>query len=406
MSPGLKVPSQDNLSIDDFDPTVTNNPVDVYQQYEMMRAQCPVARTSAYGGYWALTRYEDVKKAATTSDLFISSVKAVVPSDPRGLRRPPLNFDAPHHTPYRTALDRTLKPARLKRLEALLEQHAHNELLPLLTAGHGDICCDFATKYVGWVETEWLNLPPSMAPILSDAAAKWVRAWRDLDSETTTRYSTVMYEMARDLVSMRREDPLDPEEDPASSLLLEVGSDGKPLEDMHLIGALRQSLVVGTVAPPIILGSIAKHLTEDPELQHELREKPELIPAAVEEFIRLYTPYRGFARTVAKDVTLHGVTIQPGEPVTLTYASANRDETVFPDADKFVLHRSNISSHLGFGAGRHRCAGMALARLTIQVALRVLLRETSSIKANGALGFAPMPELGATMCPVTLVPAF
>ena len=84
----------DDIYEDDFD-TNSNNAAFVYAQYEKLRKTCPVARTSALGGYWLLTRYEDVKFAASRSDLFLSSVKAVVPSDPRGLRRPPLNFDAP-----------------------------------------------------------------------------------------------------------------------------------------------------------------------------------------------------------------------------------------------------------------------------------------------------------------------
>ena len=76
---------------------------------------------------------------------------------------------------------------------------------------------------------------------------------------------------------------------------------------------------------------------------------------------------RGFARTVAHDVEMYGRTIRPGEPVTLPYASANRDPNVFEKPDQFILHRANITSHLGFGIGRHRCAGMALARLCVVV---------------------------------------
>jgi cytochrome P450 len=128
-------------------------------------------------------------------------------------------------------------------------------------------------------------------------------------------------------------------------------------------GCLRQSLVVGVVAPPILIGSICKHLAEDKELQQRLRQDPALIPAAMEEFIRLYSPYRGFARTTSLDVCLHGQTIKPGEPVTLNYNAANRDPEVFADPGQFVLHRQNISAHLGFGRGRHRCVGMPLARL-------------------------------------------
>lgn len=121
--------------------------------------------------------------------------------------------------------------------------------------------------------------------------------------------------------------------------------------------------MVGVVAPPILIGSICKHLAEDKALQRRLRADESLIPAAMEEFLRLYSPYRGFARTTSRDVPLHGQTIRPREPVTLCYAAANRDPDVFERPDEFVLHRENIAAHMGFGRGRHRCAGMPLARL-------------------------------------------
>lgn len=117
------------------------------------------------------------------------------------------------------------------------------------------------------------------------------------------------------------------------------------------------------MAPPILIGSICKHLAEDKPLQHKLRNNESLIPAATEEFIRLYSPYRGFARTAAQDVCLHNKTIQPKEPIALVYTSANRDPEVFERPNEFVLDRPNIASHMGFGRGRHQCAGTPLARL-------------------------------------------
>jgi cytochrome P450 len=117
------------------------------------------------------------------------------------------------------------------------------------------------------------------------------------------------------------------------------------------------------VAPPLLIGAMCNHLSNDKGLQNHLRTSPDLIPEAAEEFVRLYTPYRGFARTVSKDVELHGRLIRPEEPVTLCYVAANRDPDVFEDPHVFKLGRENIASHLGFGKGRHRCAGMPLARM-------------------------------------------
>ena len=149
-------------TVDDFDPLATDDTAKTYATYDELRKKCPVAHTSAYGGYWMLTRHADIKAAAGDPRQFISSVKAVIPSDPRGLRRPPLNYDAPKHGPFRKALDRTMKPARVTRLEAVLLEHAENELEPMLEAGAGDICQDFGARFPAWVvrcplARQWYN---------------------------------------------------------------------------------------------------------------------------------------------------------------------------------------------------------------------------------------------------------
>lgn len=386
---------------EDFDLTADDNPAAAHAMYAQLREECPVAYSSAYGGFYALTRYDDVKDAAMDPDTFISSVRAVVPSDPRGLRRPPLNFDAPAHTPFRRALERTLQRSRLKRLEPALREHARRALDSLVATGEGDIATGFGVQFPAWVTTEWLNLEPHIAPHLADTSFEWITAWREQDAETTTVMSERMYDIARDLVRRRRDNPLPIDKDPASSLLAER-IDGEPLTDEHLVGCLRQSLVVGMVAPPILLGSTLRHLSEDTDLQDRLRADPTLIPAAMEEFLRLYAPYRGFARTASKPTNVRGRTIPVGVPVTLPYAAANRDPRVFSDPDTFLLGRKNVAQHLAFGRGPHRCVGMPLARMAIRIALEELLTATDSFATHGPYAYARMPEVGLTSVPVTL----
>lgn len=261
-----------------------------------------------------------------------------------------------------------------------------------------------ATRLPAWATTEWLNLEPEVAPVLAETASAWVDAWRMLDKDTANVMSERMYGIARELVTKRGSDPMPVEQDPAGSLLAEE-VEGQPLEPEQIVGALRQSLVVGMVAPPILLGAVCQQLSDDPELQEWIRRHPEDLPDAVEEFIRLYTPYRGFARTVAEELEIHGRTISPGEPVTLVYASANRDPAVFSDPDEFRLRRPNIHRHLGFGKGRHQCAGMPLARMIIRSALGELLAATESICVERVPGGARMPEMGPVSVLTRLVPA-
>jgi hypothetical protein len=179
-----------------------------------------------------------------------------------------------------------------------------------------------------------------------------VKAWEAFDVETVGRTSEILYALAKELITQRRAMPLDPEEDPVSSLLQARDGKGAPLPADMLVGCVRQILVVGLVAPPVFLGSVAVHLARDTSLQAKLRAEPDLIAPACEEFLRLYTPYRGFARTSVSGATFNGIAIGPDEPIALAYASANRDEAIFPDPDTFRLDRPNIREHLAFGRGR------------------------------------------------------
>jgi len=218
----------------DFELSDSSTPAEIYEQFDKLRSRCPVAYNSQMGGYWMLTRYDDVKNCASDSSTFISSVKAVIPSDPRGTRRPPLNTDPPVHTPYRNAIDRTLKPSRLRRLESVLEEHARREWKALVTRGHGDVSAEFGANFAAWVEVTWLNLADETAPALAKTAAAWVNAWREQNRDEVKFHSDALYTMARKLFWDRRENPRDVESDPASSLLAER-VEGQPIPEEKLM---------------------------------------------------------------------------------------------------------------------------------------------------------------------------
>ncbi|WP_313821526.1 cytochrome P450 [Citricoccus sp.] len=370
-----------------------DDPDAVFAAYAELRSARPAAYTEDLGGYWALTAFEDVRAAASDSETFISSVKAVVPSDPRGIRRPPLNFDAPRHTPFRRALNRTLAPARVAALSDRIAAQAETLFDDFVRGDDDDITRTFGTMLPAYAEATWLNLDPERVAWLARTATAWVEAWRRQDGAEVTRHSEGMYEVARWLVADRRSNPRDPREDPASSLLSER-SNGQELDEEHIVGALRQSLVVGMVAPPLLIGGITRHLALDPHLHTSLRGGEVPLNAALEEFLRMYTPYRGFARTVSHPVDVAGERLLPGEPVTLVYAAANRDPDEFPDPDRFDASRPNLDRHLGFGRGRHQCVGQHLARGIIRAALEVLVHRASRLELVGEPEPTRMPELG------------
>src|SRR5690606_15949094 len=134
-------------------------------------------------------------------------------------------------------------------------------------------------------------------------------------------------------ITLRKEKPLDPGVDPTSAMLAARDEDGNPLPDDMILGTIRQLLVVGIIAPTTFTGSMAIHLARHPEHFKMLKDDPALIPDALEELLRLYTPYRGFARTAKQDMEIGGRLIQKNEPTAMAFTSANRDPDAFEDPD-------------------------------------------------------------------------
>ena len=161
---------------------------------------------------------------------------------------------------------------------------------------------------------------------------------------------------SRQLIHDRKVHPQDPDIDPISSLLA-VRIDGEALPDAMILGALRQFLMVGIVAPTTFIGSAVVHLARNPDKHHTLlKNDPSLIPDAVEELLRLYTPYRGFARTARCDVRFGDKLVREGDVVAAVFTSGNRDEDVFNNPDEFDLNRRK-QTLLTFGVAPTRVRG-------------------------------------------------
>jgi len=387
----------------DFDALAPETFDSPYAVYADLRARCPVAHSDAWGGFWALMAYDDVRQAAGDSARFITSVQNVVPKVAFTGRRPPLHLDPPEHTPYRAALNPLFGAARMAAIEAPTRRIVIDLLEPLLARGQGDICAEFSSHLPIQVFAHWMNIADDQAKVLSEVGQTYNIAVQANIDEVVKASSLRLYDMAKAVVEARRAQPLDPAID-ATSALLATRYKGEPLPEAMIIGTIRQVLVVGIIAPTVMIGSIAVHLARDQALQDRLRAEPALIPAAVEEFLRLYTPYRGFARTAVDDVEIGGRTIPAGEPIALVYASANRDEGKFKDADQFVLDRPNIGEHLAFGRGAHNCPGAPLARLQLRVALEELLARTAGFDLNGEIRPTRFPEIGALSAPLRFTP--
>jgi cytochrome P450 len=389
----------------DFDPLQPETFASFHEEFAELRQRCPVAHTDAWNGFWALTRYDDVVAAAGDPTLFTTTVQNVVPKVAFTGRRPPLHLDPPEHTPYRRALNPFFTSTKMAAMEPAIRRVVVELLEPLIASAGGDICAEFTHRLPGYALAEFFNLTPEQGMEIREATREFVAAVQRFELEAAKRTSLVLYDIARALIEDRRAHPRDPADDPVAGLLAARGPDGEPLPDDMLLGTIRQFIVVGMVAPCVFIGSMAVHLARHPGLQQQLRGDLGLVPAAVEEYLRLFTPYRGFARTPTRDVEVGGRLIRKDEPIAVVYASANRDESVFEDPHEFVLERPNIRRHVAFGVGPHRCAGAPLAVLMLRLTLEELLSRTSSIEDGGEPVMTSWPEWGTLSAPVRLRPA-
>jgi cytochrome P450 len=387
---------------DDFDPLASEDFTSAHTLYGEMRKSCPVAHSSEWNGFWALFRYDDVVNVLKDWETYTTTAQNVVPKVAFTGRRPPLHFDPPEHTPYRRALNQFFTPEAIAKLESSVRGIAVELLEPMVDAGGGDVCEDFTRRFPGYVFAEFFHVPVEQSMAIKDVSAVYARALQNFDNERVKETSLELYEVARNIIESRKAAPLDPDQDVTCALLAAKDQNGDPLPDNLILGTIRQMIVVGMIAPSVFIGCMLVHLSEHQALQDQLRGDPSLIPAAIEEYLRLFTPYRGFARTAKRDVQIGGREIKKDEPIALVYASVNRDESVFPNSDEFILNRPNIKSHIAFGMGPHQCAGMPLARMMLRVTLEELLARARITGLTGQIVMTRWPEWGTLAAPVRL----
>lgn len=389
----------------DFDPVSPGETfTSAHEEFEALRAQCPIARSQEYNGFWALLGYDEVLSAITDIEHFTTSKQNAIPKFAFTGVRPPLHLDPPEHTEYRRVINKSFTPPRMRELEPKARASAVALLDPLIDAGWADVCKQYAHRFPAFVFADFFNLDVETSELIKSVTGTYVDAIQVLDHDVVKSLSGTLYEIAQTIIDDRAAGGYDPEED-LTAALLAARPDGEPLPDSLVLGCVRQLIVTGMVAPSVFIGNMFVHLSRDPELQDQLRADPSLIPAAIEEFLRLYSPYRGMARTAREDVMLGGQLIRKDDPVALVYTSANRDERVFPDGETFVLNRPNIAKHISFGRGTHSCPGAPLARMMMTITLEEVLSRSTSFTAAGDPEMAIWAEWGTRSVPLDFVRA-
>lgn len=385
----------------DFDTQPLEGFDDAHTKFAQVRTDHPVARSQDFGGFWAMLGYSELREVITDIDRFTTTSQNAIPKFAFTGVRPPLHLDPPEHTSYRRVINRFFTPPKMRALEPRV-RHCVNELIePLIARGSADVAKEYAQKLPAHVFAEFFNLSVETSLEIKEVSGTYVDAIQILDHDTVKSLSGRLYEIAQAIIDERVAGNFTAEED-LTQALLEAEHDGESLPEAMILGCVRQLIVTGMVAPSVFIGNMFVHLSRQPELQQHLRENPDDIPAAVEEFLRLYNPYRGMARTARHDTEVGGQRIQAGDPIALVYTAANRDPRVFDDPDTFRLNRDNITDHISFGRGTHSCPGAPLARMMFRITLEEALAR-SNFNLLGDPGMAKWAEWGTNYVPLEFI---
>ncbi len=360
------MPNQEPPSFDfDFHGTALDT---IFDDYQTMHQECPVSWSEHYGGFWTLTRMEDIRKAEHDWDTFSVSPSMILPSF--GTDRPliPLDIDPPELTAYRQILLPFFSP---NRMDALLPRthDIANELLDDVAEQEVFDASPYARMVPAMVFGEYCGFP------MEDAARfdQWVEdiVFARSDDESVARAAAdEVYDYFRALIAHRRSEP----GDDVLSALLEADNHGRKLTDDEMLDIVYLLFVAGLETTAGTIRVALWYLAQHPEALEALVADPALIPAATEEFLRALSPVQAMARTLKIDTTIGGVDMKAGERVVLAFGAANRDPEVFECPHDIQLDRAS-NPHISFGIGAHRCLGSNLARREVNVALEEFIRR-------------------------------
>lgn len=332
--------------------------------FARLRAEHPVARSSAHGGFCLLTRHADVRTALLDHESFSSAHPGRVAVPPTATDRPPLppiEFDPPRQVEQVALVAPWFSAPRVATLAPAVRAGGGRLLAPL--AGPVEVVGELALPLVSRALAIFLELPAQDA----DRWVEWARrifATRVSEPERARQAQEELRTYVAGLLQERRAAP-------RGDVLSAVANghvQGAPLPEQEATGYGVLLLLAGRDALVDAIGNALVHLARHPADQDRLRADPAALPRAVEELLRLESPITQLGRVTTREVTVAGIRIPADTTVAVVYGSANRDERVFPDADRAVLDRRR-NAHLAFGAGTHRCPGAPLARLVLTTVL-------------------------------------
>ena len=340
-----------------FQPYAAELQDDPYPFFGALRSGCPVARSEAMGGFWILSRYEDVRFALQRHDLFSNLVNVIPPGQMTSFGPDiPTQLDPPEHTAYRKILIPLLGPRAMALLEDDIRRAARRLLEPICQRGSCDFLAEFAVPLPTQTFCALMGLPVSDLPTFL--------AWKDdvLRAEGPEQAGAAKAALGGLIefftgVYRERSAAGDPGSDLMGQIMAARPGGTALMSESEFVRIASFLWAAGLDTVTAQLSFAVLYLGRHPGQRDRLVADPALIPAAIEELMR-YDTLVNDCRQVREDLELGGRQLRAGNIVMLSYSAAGRDPEQFPDPDVVDFDREP-NRHLGFGAGVHRCARLA-----------------------------------------------
>lgn len=348
---------------------------DIHAPLARLRKLCPVAHSDQHGGYWVLTRHKDVLRAAQDWQTWSSEVGGGVgiPAVRMTIKALPEHVDPPLQREYKRLINPWFTPAVVERYAAPTQRIASRLIDSFIEAGSCEFQSAFARPFPGLAFFELvLNAPADEA---AEVNAHATAATTPGNPDSKKHWAALTDWIVTFLDERRRA----PRKHDVVDAVLHARIEGRPIRDDEVLGIVTLLILGGLDTTAGVLGATMIRFCRQPEIPELLRSHPELLPSAVEELVRLEGSFIGIGRTARHDTTLDGIVVPAGSKAYLSWAAANRDESEFPEPDRFDPHRQP-NRHLAFGAGPHRCAGSHLARLNLRIAIGEIVKRLHDIR--------------------------
>jgi len=387
---------------EEFHPLSQKNFTNPYAYYKMLRDEHPVYYMQNKD-FYMVSRYQDicdlVKDTEAMSNKLVEILATGKPKDPNKKGRSAIEVlgdwgvipvdvmalqDPPVHSAERKIGHKGFNAKFVKSLEQEVEQLCDEMMYEFIPKGYVEFIQDFAWRLPMRLIIRLLSFPEEDFEQIKNWCVDGIKS---LSGTATTSESIAIgasgAQFMRYLWRHYLRIKATPDKSFTALLAQESQDPDSIMTDQRAVATLLQLLIAGSDSSASSMGSAIRVLAENPELEQELRNDPELIPDFIEEVFRTESAFQGHFRLTKKEVSLHGTTIPANARIFMMWGSGNRDERFWESPEEFNFRRANVKKHLTFGHGIHACIGRELARMEIRIVIAKLLQHTKRMAVVG-----------------------